>query len=245
MFDDTQAEVVNEATSQTTPVQDTQPDSYQARNFTALREYAARMEREAAENKRMLNELYNKVGAQSQNVQPTKKYEDSEYIYGTHLNEYERKLQDLERKVVETEKKALESEARALKAALKMQYPDIDSVVTEENIQALRAADPDLVSGLAEIPDHIKQAKVAYTMIKKHVLNNDTKKQSSGLNALYDQDHETARRNVAKPKPIEAIGGGNLTEAGKIGNIGTNGSLSDDEKKILWRRMQEAKRRVG
>lgn len=112
---------------------------------------------------------------------------------------------------------------------LKSKYSDFYDVINNDNITKLREMRPGLAKSLSLNPDLREKAMDTYQMIKDL--------------GIYQEDHyaaerEMARKNAAKPRPINSVspqmGNSPLSKANAFA-----GGLTDDLKKHLYKEMLE------
>lgn len=189
-------------------------ESSEERNFRALREKADRIQRERDEALARIKhyEAAQNVESEALNLGP------DDLAEGRHLNKVENKIRALEHQLMESK--------------LRSQYPDIDSIVNDDNIAILKAKHPELAQTIGANKNLYSQAVAAYTMIKQLGISQDT---------TYDADKNLAQRNAAKPKPLASVapqqGDTPLSRANAFAN-----GLTDELKKQLHREMIEAMR---
>lgn len=210
-----QAEQVEqvEATAPTPqPVQETNEE----RNFRNLRAKAERLEKER-------NEAIERLRSYEQQAQPQDDNFDlkpNDLAEGKHLNKVKNQLQSLEQQLIETK--------------LRAQYPDIDSVVSAENLAILQRDHPDVAATIGSSTNLYSKAVTAYTVLKKMGIVNDT--------SPYQQEKALAQKNASKPKPLASVspqqGDSPLSHANAFAN-----GLTDDLKKQLHREMMDSIRK--
>lgn len=117
-----------------------------------------------------------------------------EYAEGKHIAKLVKKVSRLEQQTLEAQQKAYEL---AAEAKLKAQYPDIDRILSTENVVALRQKHPELAQTLNANTDFYNKAVATYTMIKNMGIAGETE-----LNA----NHEARiKANMAKPRTLSSI----------------------------------------
>lgn len=216
-----------EADSSEQPQQQPQEETAQAKNFRALREKAARIERERDEAMRRLQELESSRAPQDEDYSIN--LGDDDLAEGKHLSKVQKQIKQLEAKLKAAEQ---QSSITLAEARLKAQYPDFDAVVSKENVEALRLMYPELASTINSSSDIYNTAVSAYTMIKKLGIHQED---------AYAQDRERAQRNAAKPRPLTSVnpqqGDSPLSHANAFAN-----GLTDELKAQLLKEMMEARR---
>jgi len=198
----------------------------QAKNFRALREKAARIERERDEAMRRLQEL---ESAKNPEEDYSVNLGDDDLAEGKHLSKMQKQIKKLEAKLKQTE---LQSTATLAEAKLKMQYPDFDAIVSKDNVETLRLMYPELAHTLNSSTDIYSTAVSAYTMIKKLGIHQED---------AYAADRERAQRNAVKPRPLASVnpqqGDSPLSHANAFAN-----GLTDELKAQLLKEMMDARR---
>jgi phage shock protein A len=207
-------------------VQQTAPEEKpQEKNFKQLKHKYARIEKERDEYARRLAEIEAKPVPveedDSINLAP------DDLAEGKHLTKMGRKVKKLEE---ELNRYKNQSAASMAETRLRTQYPDIDSVVTHENIEALKDSYPELAATLNSSPDLYTKAVSAYTLIKKLGIN--------GQDA-FQEEKALAQKNAAKPRPLTSVspqqGDSPLSRANAFAN-----GLTEDLKVQLRKEMLEA-----
>lgn len=209
-------------------------ESSKEQNLRNLREKAERLERERDEALKIAQQFQSQYQKPQQQVAEEEDLQiainPDDLVEGKHLSKFEKKIQKLESKLKQYEQ---QSSQMALEAQLKAQYPDFDKVVSRENVEALREADPDLAEAIHYTADLHKKAVLAYKMIKKLGIAQEDH---------YVQEKVIAQKNAAKPKPLASIspqqGDSPLSHANAFAN-----GLTPELKRQLQKEMDEARRR--
>jgi len=138
----------------------------------------------------------------------------------------------LEKKLAESEKKSYQMTAEA---RLKANFPDWEKVISDDNLERLKQADPDLMASIQYNPDPYSQYAAAYKAIKRQGIYKEDK---------YAGDREKAEHNANKPRPLTSVspqqGDSPLSKA----NAFANAPLTDELKKKYWKDLQEATKRL-
>ena len=193
---------------------DSYSESNEERNFRNLRNKAERLQRERDEAFMRL-----KSYETQQPEEPDLSIAPNDLAEGKHINKVHSKIQELENQLVETR--------------LRAQYPDIDSVVSAENMAILQRDYPDIANTLGSSKNLYSKAVSAYTLVKKLGISNGV--------GPYDQDKAMAQRNAAKPKPLASVSPQQGDSALSHANAFANG-LTDSLKKQLQKEMADAMR---
>lgn len=203
-------------------------ETAQAKNFRALREKAQRLERERDHALAQLN---------AKHQQPPEDDADDigiapdDLAEGKHLSKLNKKVRDMQK---EMQLYKQQTQTVSAETRLKIQYPDIEKVVSQDNISQLNELYPELAHTLNANQDLYSKAVAAYTMIKK-----------LGIHAedTFSAERELAQKNAAKPKPLASVspqqGDSPLSRANAFAN-----GLTDELKEQLRKEMMEARRHI-
>ena len=167
-------------------------------NMRALREKAERFERER-------NEYYDELRAVRMSNQKKPEEEEDfsinigvdDLAEGKHITkmqqynqrEFAKQKRDLEELKNQTKKILIESQ-------LKSDHPDLDRVVSAQNLKTLEELYPEIAQTLNSSTDYYSAKKTAYTMIKKLGI---------AVEDNYSADRELAKVNSLKPRPLNAV----------------------------------------
>lgn len=191
------------------------------KNFAALRQKAETAERERDAALKRIQE----IEAQDYNLGP------DDLAEGKHLKKIHQNVSNEINKLkeeIQTYRK--QSYEAATEARIKASYHDFDSIVTPDNLSALRDSHPELDATIRSAPDLYAQAVTAYTMIKKLGIAGDKE---------YAADREKAQTNAYKPRPATSIspqqGDNPLTRANAFAD-----GLTDELKESLRKEMYSA-----
>lgn len=202
------------------------PEPAQAKNFRQLKEQKQIVERERDEYARRIQELEAQQAPE----------EDLEYNLGNddlaegkHLRKVDSKVKRLEEQLRQYQQ---QSNVSMVEARLKAQYPDIDSIVSQENLEQLQDNYPEIAQSISSTTDLYAKAVSAYTLIKKLGIAQEDR---------YVAEKSIVKLNAAKPKPLASVspqqGDSPLSKANAFAN-----GLSDDLKKQLQKEMNDARR---
>ncbi len=207
-------------------------ETLQARNFRELREKALALQRERDEAVRLLKER----DAQATPQAKTEPEEDDEVTLapdelaeGKHLSKVGRKIKKLEQEMYRNQQIAQEL---AIEARIKSQFPDYDSIVTKENIEALRLLEPEVAQTIHESKDLYSKAVSAYKMIKKAGISQED---------TYMPEKDRALKNAAKPRAMVSAAPQQGESPLQRANAFANG-LTDELKKSLMQEMIAARK---
>lgn len=163
-------------------------------NLAALRQLKQRAERERDEALRELQQF------RTQNQSPPAKPNSSpitigndDLVEGRHVQALQQEIEKLRSEM--TEHKQYSSTATA-EARLKASYPDIDKVVSKENLDILSVQEPELHASIMNSSDFFAKGVAAYKALKRFGIYQDD---------LYEPDRNTVQQNLQKPRPSQAI----------------------------------------
>ncbi len=212
-------------------------DSKKETNLRVLREKALRAEAAERERDELARRIQDMEMGRYQQQKPVPVEEpDTELgpddlVDAKYLRKYDKTIKEL-RDELKTYKE--QTTLASTDARLKARFPDIDSVVSKENIDILRYEYPELAATLNATPDMYNKAVSAYTLIKKLGISQED---------LYVEDRAKAQKNAAKPKPMASIapqqGDSPLSKANAFAN-----GLTDDLQKQMLKEMNEARKRI-
>lgn len=226
---------VTEEHQESSPVQEpvVQQDS---KHFKNLREKAQRMERERDELMRMLAEERNK---KSERIEEDFSFTigDDEIVEGKHIAKVKKQVKS-EISRMQEELNAIKRQSSLLAAENKARskYPDLDKVLSPENIEMLKDIDPDAAHSIAQISDPYAQYSYAYLTVKERVLNQQQ-------SYVPEREKIQAQRNLQKPKAAASLnpqqGSNPLEQANLFGQ-----GLTPELRKKLREEMDMYARRV-
>jgi hypothetical protein len=109
---------------------------------------------------------------------------------------------------------------------LKLKYPDIDQVLSQENIAYFEQNEPELAESLLSLQDPIKMKQAAYKLIKKTI----------PPTTPPSMEKKKAELNAKKPVSVQAV-----SKNSAIGNASLfENGLTPETRKQLWAEMQAA-----
>lgn len=197
-------------------------------NFAELRRQKEAAERRAQASERQIEEMLQIM--KNQQPQQQKKEGEEEVLLDDDLPTVKHV-----KKRISKESKALKSEVDTLKSQLqemrfKAEYPDLDEVLSEENIELLKREKPKVAKILSTMPDGSpEQIALAYDYIKSMV----PRKQEPKI------EKQLAQANLKKPASVQSI-----TKKSPIGNVAAfENGLTKELKSQLWAEMQDAMKR--
>jgi hypothetical protein len=195
------------------------------RNLRAMAKKMREVERERDEALRLAQEKHAPVEEPDEEIN----IGNDDIAEGKHVKAITQKIKRMEEKLRKYEQASTTMSAEAM---LKAQYPDIDKVVTKENLDALRESDPEFAEMLDTSSSFRAKAISAYKHIKKLGLY---------VEDNYVADRELAQKNASKPKPLASVspqqGDSPLSRANAFAN-----GLTPELQKQLLQEMAEARK---
>lgn len=184
-------------------------------NWSETRRKMAELERIAQEQQELIKKLQSKDAPEEENLS-----EDDLLTVG-----------QLKKVNSKRDQETLMALQRQREEVLALRYPDMDQVLSNENLEIFEKQEPELASALLEMRhDPIKMRINAYNMIKKLVKTNDPQK----------LDKIRAETNAKKPISVQSVGRGSA-----IGDISSfENGLTPELKQKLYKEMQEAIKRA-
>lgn len=193
-----------QAVAQPESLQQRRDESPQGMRIKTLRQLKEKAERERDEAVALLNKQQQTsldTARDMQQLQPQQSSDEfdiaiapDEIAEGKHISKMSNEIKALRKQLNEHKQN---STLMTAEATLKIKYPDIDSIVSKENMEILSIQYPEIYATVQSSPDFYNKAAAAYTMIKKLGIHVDDP---------YQEDKEIAQRNAAKPRPTSSIG---------------------------------------
>lgn len=223
-----EAEITPEKEPEVIPV-----ESDKERNFKIIREKAKRAEGERDEALRRLQEFEN-ARATPVPEEDSLAIDNDSYVEGKHLKTMHKEMRRMQQEISQYKQQSTVSTAEL---RLKSEFPDFDSIVSKDNIELLNDLYPDIANTVRNSnADIYGKAVTAYTLIKKLGIVSDDKS--------FDADKRKILENAAKPKPLASIkpqkGDSPLAHSTAFTD-----TITEEEKKTLFKEMMESKKRVG
>lgn len=193
-------ELQQEQTEQSEPEQ--KQEQIQIKSEDNVRQL--RLAKQKAERER--DELLKRLEAVERNQAPVKQQEEEDDSFsinpddlaeGKHLLKVSKKITKLERNLEERISR-YEQQAAALAAEsqLRIQYPDLDKVINQENIALLKDEYPELAATINANPDLYSKSVAAYTMIKRLGIHQD---------APVQENQQRYYQNATKPRASASV----------------------------------------
>ncbi len=211
-------------------------ESPQQMRFREVREGKLRAEWERDELARRLQSY--ESGERQRTTQAKQVEEEEDYgiaadeiIEGKHLAKIIKQVEKrAERKVMAQQEANMQS---MTEMRLKMEMPDLDSVVNSETLNSLRKMYPELANTVNAHPDLYTKAKAAYTIIKKLNISNV---ETNGYD--YEADKRKIQTNMSKPRAIQSVA---PRQSALAQSSAYDGELTDALKAQLWKEMNVAR----
>lgn len=188
-------------------------------NFKKLREEKSRLERERDEWMRM---------AQAQQPKAPEPVEQPVNYKPDDLVEWGMVDKELKKMRSEFNQYKEQSQLSLVEAQLRTKYNDLDSVLSKDNLDALKEREPELYSTIYSSNDVYNKAASAYKLIKQMGIASTPE---------VNSDKDRIAKNMAKPKPAGTVtpsfGSTALGEAASF-----NGKMTPDVKKKLYEEMK-------
>lgn len=150
-------------------------------------------------------------------------------VEGKSLKKVASRIKKLEARLQESQ---VRNQMSASEARLRSQYPDMDQVLSRENIEQLSIQHPEIARTIGSTQDLYDKGVAAYTMIKNLGIHKDK---------IFEQDRVKAMANTQKPRPLASVspqqGDSPLSKANAFAN-----GLTDDLKEQLRKEMYAARR---
>lgn len=208
----------------------------QARNFRAIREKAKQAERERDEALKLIREMtaaqkkQEEVHVHDHDDEPdTFGMNPDDLVEGKHLSKVAKEMKALKDQLRSYQQ---QSNLTATEARLKAQYPDLDKVLSADNIETFRYAYPELASTVDSAQDIYTKAVSAYTMIKKFGIY-----QEPGASV----EKEVSKKNLSKPRPMASVSPQQGDSPISRANAFANG-LTKDLQEQMWKEMKQARK---
>jgi hypothetical protein len=155
--------------------------------------------------------------------------DDDALVEGKHVKKILTRFKKLDSNLKEQEHRTRDSMEET---RVRSEFPDIDTVVSRENVAILNEKYPHLARSLNAAPSLYDKASSAYTMIKSLGIYKDK---------VYEADRNRAVANSNKPRPLSSVspqqGDSPLSRANAFAN-----GLTDEVKEQLRKEMFAARR---
>ena len=207
-------------------------ETEQVRNFRAIKEKAKQVERERDDALKLLkeyNERYQSQQSQVPEEVDTFGMNPDDLVEGKHLSKVAKEIKALKQQLAANQQQSYMANTEA---RLKTQFPDLDKVLTPDNIETFKYAYPELAATVDSTQDIYTKAVSAYTMIKKFGVY-----QEPGVN----HEKEIAKKNAAKPRPLSSVSPQQGDSPISRANAFANG-LTKELQEQMWKEMSQARK---
>jgi hypothetical protein len=196
-------------------------------SWKQLRERAERAERAERELERRLQEVEQRQKELAKPKEPDYEYGDDDLIEGKHLKK--------EREAIKKELTSYQQrlEEMTTETRLKTNYPDFETVVSQDGIEKLRKLYPSIAASINSNPNLYEKAEAAYAAIKQLGLYE---------NKEFEKDKQKAQANMAKPRALGSISPQQGETPLQKANMFADGLTPDLERK-LRKEVEEAIRK--
>lgn len=186
------------------------------KNWAEARRKMRELERLAQQQQQLIEELR---AAKQEPEEDISSIPDDEIVTARQAKALAKKLaQDAVKEVVSKQ------ESATLEDQLRRRYPDLDEVLSEENIEKLKNTDPKLADSIGRMQDQYSKAVMAYTAIKNTVSPTSLEKKK-------------ALENARKPVAAQAV----AKQSSPMGNAALfENGLTPDLKASLYKEMMES-----
>jgi multidrug efflux pump subunit AcrB len=204
-------------------------------SFRELRLKAERAERERDELLRMLKER--ELQQAPKTPEPVEDNEvtigNDDLVEGKHLSKVGRQIKNLKEELNQYKQ---QSTVVAAENKLRSTYPDFDTIVSRDNIEALRIEFPEIANTInSSTGDLYSKAVSAYTMIKKLGIYKEPE--------VYSEEKEKVKANAVKPRPLASVSPLKGDSALSHANAFAKG-LTKELQEQLRKEMDEARRQM-
>lgn len=170
-------------------------------NFERLRKKAERLEQELQEKNRILEE-------QQKRQSQVDDIADDDFVEG-------RQFKSIKEKTAYLEKRQMELENQIMLKEIYAKYPDIDEVVSKENLELLKELEPEIHESLrnTNVPPKVTYIN-AYKHVKNYVLKQNESKNMKDTQIMKDPEvmAERIAHNQRKSPSIQKAAQGKKTE---------------------------------
>jgi hypothetical protein len=219
------------------PAKSVKTNSDREENLRYLREAKERAEKEREEAIRYAMQLksqYEQPKQQESEEEDDIQIGQDDLAEGKHLKSLNKKYKDLKKELNSykqlTAQQQQEHQLALTEAKLRSKYPDLDSVISGENLDKLKNQYPEVFHTISSTQDVYSKGVAAYTMIKNLGINKEES---------YLSEKAKAQINSAKPKPMNSIAPQRGTSPLSQANAFENG-LTESLKQKLIQEMRDA-----
>jgi len=224
----------------TTPLPPEQPvaqaqapqETQQQMNFRILKQRLEAEERARERSEHERDELLKMLQKQQSSLPEEEelRFNDDDILEGKHLKKYERKidkkLQELDRR---QQQQIQFQEAQEAEMQLRKDLPNIDAIVSQENLATLVALNPRAKRALANTSDLYARGVLAYNMIKQAGIYQEPE---------IVREKQRLTQNQHKPKSAASAPGSASNEA--LANASLYGEPVNEQRRDQLRKEMEA-----
>ena len=124
--------------------------------------------------------------------------------------------------------------AKSIEEKLKSEFPDLEEVVTSDNIEVLKARDPNfakIINRAPSDPDELyHRAVAAHTLIKKYGIY---------VKDNHVKDRARVEKNMAKPRPASSASAASTSSEGLSDFSSFAGMNEDDRRQAIFKLARE------
>lgn len=212
------------------PEQTKEPEDEAEKNWRAVREKRKEDEiirkeqtKKIEEQQEMLKAMEALLSKQNQPAQPQNQSEEEE-IHPEEWVTGEKLQKILEKDRKERDKLRQQEEQRQTQQRIKSSFPDMDQVLSQDNLAYLEYHEPEIAAGIAQIQDPYLQVANAYKTVKRLVPQ------------VTDQDRKKMERTQNTPGSLSDPRVTSGSAQGTQGNYRPN-KLSQQQKSELYKDM--------
>jgi len=215
------------------PAQTEQPEDETEKNWRAVREKRKEDERLRKEQAKKIEEqqemlkameaLLNKQNAPQPQTSDELKIHPQEWVTGEQLE----KIIEKDRK--EREEMRKQEEQRQMQQRIRSSFPDMDDVLSQDNLAYLEYHEPEIAAGIAQIQDPYLQVANAYKTVKRLVPQ------------MTDQDRKKMERTQNAPSSLSDPKVSGNTGNTAQGNYRSN-RMTPQRKRELYEEMLRSSR---
>ena len=208
-------------------------------NFSELRKRTEAAERALDQERAHNREIIELLKSNKNNRESTIDQDDAELsklsnddlaTVGNAAKLYDRHSKPTKKKIDAMEEKVAQLEAALEQQRLYTKYPDLDEVLSSENIEMLNKEDPEIAAVISSLPKNSpQQVTMAYKYIKKLVPSKPVSSENF--------EKKKALENLNKPRSVQSV-----ARTSPIGMANAFES-SDEAKKQAYKEMMDAIKR--
>jgi hypothetical protein len=213
-------------TAQAAPV-DARPAANEV-NLRQLRQEREQLKRERDEAIRFAQEIQQRYTRPAEPAEEVANLKDDDIPEWRHVA---KEVNSLRKEINQYKQQSTQSLAET---KLKAEFPDLHTVVTDDNLRLLRESDPDLADSILANPNTYSQYATAYRAIKRF-----------GIYQEPNPDRDRALRNATKPRPVASVSPQRSESPLTQVNAFSNGLTPELQKALLKEMIESSRRRDG